>query len=227
MNRDFKINGLTILYFAIAFILLMAEYWKSTSLLSVFKPLLIPSLMMLYLVTSKNKCYWYVAALFFAFCSNVFLLFIDNPKLLFYGIMAFLFYRIASIITIVKKGDEIVLLPLVLATVPFLFIFSYLIYVMVNPSNPNFYPTIINDIIISIFSGLGLSNYVMNDNKQNSWLIISTLLFTFLVILFMVENFYIPNEVFKPLSAVVFSLAHYAFYLFVIESENHTTIDLP
>ena len=82
-------------------------------------------------------------------------------------------------------------------------------------------------MIISIFSGLGLSHYVMNDNKQNSWLIISTLLFTFLVILFMVENFYISNEVFKPLSAVVFALAHYTFYLFVIETENQTTIDFP
>jgi hypothetical protein len=226
MNRDFKITSLTILYFAIAVILLVAEYGKFKSLLFIFKPLLIPSLTLLYLTVSKGKCYWYLIALFFAFLSNVFLLFTDS-KLLLYGIIAFLFYRIASIITIVKRGDKIVLLPLALATVPFLFIFSYLIYVMVNPNNPNFYPSIINDIIISIFSGLGLSHYVMNDSKQNSWLIISTLLFTFLVILFTVENFYISNEVFKPLSAVVFSLAHYAFYLFVRESENQTTIDLP
>lgn len=226
MNRDVKIINLTAVYFILAFLLSVAEYGKLTSLLFVLKPLLIPSLAVLYIVSSKNKCYWYLIALVFAFCSNVFLLFTDS-KLLMYGILAFLFYRIASIITIVKKGDKIILLPLALATVPFLFIFPYLIYVMIKPSNPNFYPTIINDIIISIFSGLGLSAYVMNDSKQNSWLIISTLLFTLLVVLFMVENFYISNQAFKPLSALVFALAHYAFYKFVIESENQTTIDLP
>ena len=181
MTRDIKITSLTLLYFAIAFMLLVAEYGKFTLLLFIFKPLLIPSLTLLYLTVSKDKCYWYLVALFFAFLSNVFLLFTDS-KLLLYGIVAFLFYRIGSIITVIKRGDKIVLLPLALATVPFLFIFSYLIYVMVNPNNPNFYPSIINDIIISIFSGLGLSHYVMNDSKQNSWLIISTLLFTFLVI---------------------------------------------
>ncbi|WP_298223429.1 lysoplasmalogenase family protein [Flavobacterium sp.] len=226
MNRELKIKGFTALYFTIAFVLLVAEYCKLTSLLFFFKPLLIPSLAVLYLISSRDKCYGYLIALFFACCSNVFLLFTDT-QLLFYGIIAFLFYRIATIVTIFRKGDKIVLLPVVLATVPFLFIFSYLIYVMISPDNPNFYPTIINDIIISIFSGLGLAHYVMNDSKQNSWLIISTLLFTFLVVLFMVETFYIPNDVFKPLSAVVFSLAHYAFYLFVIESEHQTTIDLP
>ena len=98
---------------------------------------------------------------------------------------------------------------------------------MVSPTNPSFYPTVINDVVISIFSGMGLSYYVMNDNKPNSWLIISTLLFAFLVILFMVENFYISNAVFKPLSALIFAMAHYAFYKFMYESENYTTIDIP
>ncbi len=226
IKRDLKTSTFTYSYFAIALTLAIAEYSKFTPMLFILKPLLIPSLLLLYWVTSRNKCSWYIIALFFALCSNILLLF-PNTDLFLYGIIAFLFYRIATVVTIVSRGDKIVLLPLALATVPFLFIFSYLIYVMVNPNDPNFYPTIINDLIISIFSGLGLSHYVMNDSKQNSWLIISTLLFTFLVILFMVENFYLSNEVFKPLSAVVFALAHYAFYLFVIETENQTTIDLP
>jgi len=79
MTRDIKIASLTMLYFAIAFMLLVAEYGKFTSLLFIFKPLLIPSLTLLYLTVSKDKCYWYLIALFFAFLSNVFLLFTDIP----------------------------------------------------------------------------------------------------------------------------------------------------
>jgi uncharacterized membrane protein YhhN len=226
MNRSIKINSVTAIYFGLAAVLIFAEYFKFCNLLFFFKPLLIPSLLLLYVLTAQHKSYWYIISLVFACISNVFLLF-PGQQFVLMGVMAFLVYRIFSIITILKVSDDIEWLPLLLATIPFLFVFSYLIYIMISPDNPTFYPTVINDLIISIFSGMGLSNYVMNDNKPNSWLIISTLLFAFLVILFMVENFYLANAVFKPLSALIFAMAHYAFYKFMHESENHTTIDFP
>lgn len=146
--------------------------------------------------------------------------FFSEPKLLLYGIIAFMLYRLTSIIVVLKNGDIVALLPLSLATIPFLFMFSYLIDMMVSPDHPSFYATIVNDIIISIFCGIGLSNYVLNDSKQNSWLLISTLLFTFLVILFMFDKFYLSFQIFKPLSALVFSLAHFAFLKFMEKAEN-------
>jgi len=218
MKQDFKINFLTIMFFVITALLVFAEYYRINEIVFCAKPFLIPTLFFLYLAKSNKICNWYLVALFFAFISNLFLLFTD-AKLLLYGIVAFLFYRIASIVVVLKNGDKIALLPIVLATIPFLFMFSYLIYIMVNPDNPSFYATIVNDVIISIFCGIGLSNYVMNDNIQNSWLIISTLLFTFLVIIFMFDKFYLSFAIFKPLSAFVFSIAHYTFYKFMQESE--------
>lgn len=209
----------TSLFFAITIGLIIAEYFKFKDFVFLLKPLLIPSLCLIYLTTSIKKSTWYLVALFFAFLSNVFLLYSDS-QLLLYGILAFLFYRLISIYVIIRNGDSIYCVPVVLATIPFLFIFSYLIYIMVSPDNPSFYATIINDFIISIFCGIGLSNYVMNDNKQNSWLLISTLLFTFLVILFMFDKFYLSFQIFKPISALVFSLAHYAFLMFMVEEKN-------
>ncbi len=209
----------TSLFFAITIVLILAEYFKYKDFVFLLKPLLIPSLCVIYLTTSIKKCSWYLVALFFAFLSNVFLLYSDS-QLLLYGIIAFLIYRLVSIYVIIRNGDSIYLVPLILATIPFVFIFSYLIYIMVSPDNPSFYATIINDVIISIFCGIGLSNYVMNDNKQNSWLLISTLLFTFLVILFMFDKFYLSFQIFKPISALIFSLAHYAFLMFMVEAKN-------
>ena len=199
--------------------MIFAEYFKIQQIVFCAKPLLIPCLFTLYVIRSSKICPYHVVALFFAFLSNIFLLF-PEPKLLLYGIIAFLFYRITSIFVVLKNGDRVALLPLFLATVPFLFMFSYLIDIMVSPDHPSFYATIVNDIIISIFCGMGLSNYVMNDNKQNSWLLISTLLFTFLVILFMFDKFSLSFQIFKPLSALVFSLGHFAFLKFMEEAEN-------
>jgi hypothetical protein len=209
----------TILFFAITGLLVFAEYFRLKEIVIAIKPMLIPSIGVIYFLAAKKKCYWYIFALFFAFLSNVLLLF-SNPTLLLLGIVAFLFYRIASIFSVIRNGDKILILPLILASIPFLFAFSYLIYLMVSPDHPTFYATVLNDIIISIFSGIGLSSYFMNDSKQNSWLLISTLLFAFLVLLFMLENFYISFHIFKPLSALVFSVAHYAFLKFLIEAKN-------
>ena len=69
-------------------------------------------------------------------------------------------------------------------------------------------------------SGIALSGYILNDNRQNSWLAISTLFFVVLVILFLIEKYYLSNIVFQPMSALLFALAHYCFYMFVVESEK-------
>ncbi|MBS7786721.1 hypothetical protein KIH23_05385 [Flavobacterium sp. CYK-55] len=227
--QTLKSHIVSILFFWVTLVLIISEYNQWELALYIFKPILIPLILWQYLKTAKKVCYWYVIALVFAFLSNLFLLSYSSECVML-AIISFLFYRIATIITVIKVGSPVLLLPLVLATLPFIFIFSYLIYIIIPPDNPNFYPSIINDLIISIFSGLGLSQYVMYDNKQNSWLIISTLLFTFLVVVFMIQHFYLSNIVFQPVSALVFSLGHYAFYMFMKETEsdeNQTMIDLP
>jgi len=129
-------------------------------------------------------------------------------------------YRILSIVTILKLTDKILIFPLVLATLPFIFIFLGLINLTISTNSTSFYPVVANGLFISVFSGIALSNFVMNDNKQNSWLIISALLFMVLVFLFMFQKYYISNIAFQPLSALIFSVAHYTFYKFVVESEE-------
>lgn len=167
MNREIRIKALNILFFGITSLLIIVEYFQFQEVVYYLKPLLIPSLFVLYIFKTNEICKYYLLALFFAFLSNVFLLF-SEPTLLLYGIIAFLFYRLTSIIVVLKNGDRVALLPVSLATIPFLFMFSYLIDMMVSPDHRSFYATIVNDIIISIFCGIGLSNYVLNDSKQNS-----------------------------------------------------------
>ncbi len=219
MTNTKKIKILTVFFFLVTILLSIAEYCNFRDLVFILKPLLVPTLAFLYFISAKRKCTWYLLSLLFALISNVFLLF-SSVELLFLGIVTFLLYRLFSIVAIIKNGDTIFLIPLFLATIPFLIMFSYLIYTMVSPDNPNFFATVINDLVISIFSGIGLSSYIMNDNKQNSCLLISTLLFAFLVILFMFENFYLSFQIFKPLSALVFAVAHYTFFKFMETSKN-------
>ncbi len=207
------------IYFLITAILVVAETFKISNLLYCSKPLLIPCLVVLYFSHSNNRSFWYLLSLFFALISNILFISTDQDFLL-YGIVSFMIYRILSIVTILKLTNKILIFPLVLGTLPFIFIFSGLINLTISASSTSFYPVVANGLFISIFSGIALSNFVMNDNKQNSWLIISALLFMVLVFLFMFQKYYISNIVFQPLSALIFSAAHYTFYKFVVESEE-------
>lgn len=219
VNQKFISQNLIVAFFAVTLVLIGAEYFSNTSLVFIFKPILMPLLIALYWIESRTKCKWYLSALIFAFISNVLLLF-PNTILLSCGIFAFLFYRIATILAVIKNGDRVAMLPVTLATIPFLVMFSYLVLTMVSPKDPSFYATVLNAIIFSVFSGIGLSSYVMNDNLKNSWLIINTLLSTFLAVIFLFDNFYLSFTIFKPISALVFTLSHYAFYCFMMEAEN-------
>lgn len=208
------------IYFAITAVCIICELIKSQEVLLIFKPMLIPTLIAVYWLTSTKKSILYVSALVFALASNVFFLF-DSAAFLVYGIIAFMVYRILSIVVVIRLVDKILWLPFVIATVPFLFIFSCLINLTLTSDMPSFYPTIINGLLIAALAGIALSNYVLNDNKANSWLAISTLLFIVLVFLFMIQNYYLANIAFKPMSAFIFAFAHYTFYKFVLEAESN------
>jgi len=210
---------LTTIYFGLTLILIIAEILRNTTMLLIFKPLLIPALMVLYFVTSEARNRYYFFALFFGLCSNIFFL-STTQQFLLYGIVAFMFYRILTIILVLKLIRKIPLLPFAIACIPFTFIFSCLINLTMNSLSTSFYPAIANGILISILSGIALSNYMLDDNRTNSWLAISTLLAVVLVYLFMIQKYYFPNEVFQPISALIFACTHYAFYKFVISSEK-------
>jgi energy-coupling factor transporter transmembrane protein EcfT len=93
------------------------------------------------------------------------------------------------------------------------------------PEN-NYYLLIIQNILISVLSGLALACYVMNDNKQNSILLISILLFVMLQFIVFVEKYLLINEyasIFRPIAMTFNVLAFYSLYKYVIvaEKSNH------
>ena len=196
----------------------ISEVLELRNLLVVFKPLLIPTLIIWYLLTSAYKNKFYIISLIFAVLSNVFLLY-NTHEFLLYGNVAILIYFILSIVVVLKGIEKFMLLPFVIGTLPFLFIFSCLINLTMTMESPSFIPSSVNGLLLSTLAGIALSSYVMNDNKANSWLAISTLLFIVLAFLFVIQKFYLANIAFQPISAVVFSFAHYTFYRFVLESE--------
>ena len=76
---------------------------------------------------------------------------------------------------------------------------------------------------MSVLAGIALSNYVMNDNKQNSILLISTFLFVLLQFVIFIERYFQLielKEIFRPMAMTLNVFAFYTLFRYMIAAEN-------
>ncbi|WP_284652228.1 hypothetical protein [Flavobacterium terrisoli] len=213
---------LTLSYFIIAFFEIVSEYLVYTPFICSLKPLIPLLLAVMYLIISKKRSVVVVAVFLLSMITNI--LFIPNTATsLYYALIAFTIHRIVVIylvFTLQKVKDFV---PMIIATLPFLLIFFYL-FIETNeiPEN-SFYLLILQSILISLFAGIALSSYIMNDNKQNSVLLIAVLLFVMLQFTVFIEKYFLVNEfqkLFRPLAMTFNALAFFSFYKYVNIAEN-------
>ncbi|MES2410944.1 MAG: lysoplasmalogenase family protein [Bacteroidota bacterium] len=186
------------------------------------KPIIPLVLIIIYYIDSDKKNGLFITALVLSIITNI--LFIpDTPDFLFYGLLVFTVHRIVVIYLIFslqKVNDSI---PLIIATAPFLLIFFYLFLETVEIPANSVYLIIFHNLLISMFAGIALSSYFMNDNKQNSVLLISALLFVMLQFVVFVEKYFLMGEyeeLLRPLAMTFNALAFFSFYKYIIIAEK-------
>ena len=222
LNKVNIIHNLTLCYFVMAFFEIIAEFFVSKSIICLLKPLLPLFLIIIYYVDSEKKNVLFIIALLLSSLTN-FLFIPDTPKCLFYGIIVFTLHRIICIYLILSLQKFIDYIPIIIATSPFLLIFFYLFTETSEIPENSFYVIIIQNILISILTGIALASYVMNDSKQNSILLISALLFVMLQFVVFVEKYFLTNEYqefFRPTVIILNALAFFSLYKYVVTSEK-------
>ncbi len=209
-------------YFVIAFFEVLAEYIIEKPLICSLKPTMPLLLIVIYYLDSERKNVFFILALLLSSLTN--LLFIPNtPTCLFYAVLVFTLHRIISIYLIFSLQKVIDYIPVIIATSPFLLIFFYLFSETAEIPQNSFYILIAQNILISLFAGVALSSYVMNDNKQNSILLISALLFVMLQFVIFIEKYFLVNEfeqLFRPMAMTLNALAFFSFYKYVVSAEQ-------
>ncbi|WP_333879413.1 hypothetical protein [Flavobacterium sp.] len=219
------LQSLTVLFFVIAFFEIVSEYLANTLFICTLKPLIPLVLVVLYWISSERKSMLVTAIFLLSMITNM--LFIPNTtECLYYALIIFTVHRILVIylIFILQKIKDIV--PVTIATIPFLLIFFYMFMETNEIPENSFYLLILQNILISLFAGVALAGYVMNDNKQNSVLLISVLLFVMLQFTVFIEKYFLVNELqqfFRPLAMTFNALAFFTFYKYVViaERSNH------
>ncbi len=216
------LNYLTVAFFGVGILEIISEYLQNTLLIFSLKPLISLLLIVIYYIESEQKNKIFVLLLLFSLTTNI--LFIPNtPDYLHYALIVFTIHRILVVFMVVSLQKIKDYIPFLIATLPFLLIFFYLFMETAEIPARSFLLLLLQNILISILSGLALSSYVMNDNKQNSVLLISVLLFIMLQFVVFIEKFLLVNEynsILRPLAMTFNVLAFFSLYKYVIIAEK-------
>jgi len=149
-----------------------------------------------------------------------------NQYITIIGLISIAMHRIMLIYFIIKLNKIKDFIPVLIAMVPFISIFSYLLYLADEIPANSFYPLVIQNILVSIFAAIILSNYFMNKNSNTAWLYIFGLLSTSLYFIVFIEKCFLsslPPTYFRPVGMLLFASSYYAFYKLVRESERTNT----
>ncbi len=185
--------------------------------------------MFLYWNTSSQKSNLFFVAVFFSMITNLFFI-SKSEEILFIGLIIFLIYRILVIYYIFKLTKIKDFIPLTIAISPFLFVFFYLLSICGGLSSNSYNILIVQNILISIIGAMALSRYVMNDVHKYPWLLVFGLVSVSQYFIVFVEKYYLSDLAppsLRPLAMVLNIGVYYAFYKFVIEIEQSTTICEP
>ena len=214
-----EIQLLSTLYFVIALTEVIAEFYASDFFISVFKPMLIPVLVLIYWKSSTTINNFFITALFFAFLANIFFISKDHNSLLL-GAIFFGFYRILVIYIVIKTVEVKSYLPIILGCIPFIAIFTYVTILTMDELGAGLYIYTVQVVFITFLGGFSLANYILQNNKTNYWLLMSTLLFTIIQFTFIIKLYYLSILIFQPLAMILYTFAQYFLYKFIIFSEE-------
>ena len=211
------------LYFAVVTVEVTAELFSYKPFLFIFKPLISVVLMLLYWNTSHQRKPLFFVIILFSLITNVFFIY-HTEAMLFLGLIAFFIHRLLMIYYIIKLVKLKDYIPLIIAMIPFMFIFFYLLSITNELTMRSYGILIIQNILISILAGIALSDYIMNDGKKETiWLFIFGLLSVTQYFIVFIDKYYLSDLspiIFRPIAMILNASVYYAFYKFVMAIEK-------
>jgi hypothetical protein len=213
-NKKERIKYLTAVYFFIAIVEYISQYKNDDFFLCLTKPLLMPLLLVIYCLKSKLKNKLFITSLFTAWIANLFL--IGNSTILIaFGSVFFLFYRIIIFMLIKFPGY----FRFFLGCIPFLLAFIF----FVTDNNLRFeeslYIFLRQGILMVLFGGFVLGNYILKQNNSNFIMVISTLFITVAQFFFILKKFNISPDSADTLGMLLFIIGQYLLYRYIIVEE--------
>ncbi|WP_299120713.1 lysoplasmalogenase [uncultured Tenacibaculum sp.] len=207
MTKQTKIAITSILFLLVAIADVYAVITETKSLEIIFKPLLMTTLAIVYLVSVKKPNFWLVSALFFSFWGDVFLL--DEANYFVFGLGSFLIAHIMYI----KMTSQLLKKPsinkILKAAIIFIALFGGVLFLIIDNLGEMLLPVIVYGVAISAFGTSALLNYQQEKSTENTWLLLGAILFIASDSLIALNNFYAPKKLFVIAIIVLYVVSQY------------------
>ena len=207
-----------VLFIFISFLDVLGLLMKVSLLELIAKPLIILSLMAIYISSVKKKNYWFLTALFFSFLGDVFLL--DKNNMFLLGIAAFLITQLIYIKIIMGHLEKSTLANKMTAILPFAGFFLVLIYILFENLDGYLWPVVIYGLTISMFGVVSLLNYITKKTTSTRLLLLGALLFIASDSMIALNKFYEPQEFYSVLIMITYILAQYLICNYMISKST-------
>ena len=214
-----EVDILIVLFFVVTLAEVLAEFFSFSNFIYLIKPLICPILIAIYWKTSIKRNSYFITALILSLIANVFFIAKDFSSILL-GSLFFMFYRILVIYIVIKIVNVKKYLPVFLGSIPFAIIFLYVTSLTIDALGKGLYVYIMQVIFIIFLGGFSLANYIINNNKMNFWLLLSSILFTLIQFIIILKLYYINMLIFQPIAMIFYAIAQFSLYKFIILSEK-------
>jgi uncharacterized membrane protein YhhN len=215
-NGNSFVRLVTWLFFSVSLLDVIGVVVQDPRLQLIFKPLIIPCLILLYFVSTKSRNSWYVAALFFSFLGDVLLL--DKNNMFLYGIAAFLITQLLYVFIISKDLTKSDWKTKSLAALPFLIFFTALINILKDGLGDFLVPVIIYGLAISVFGFVSLLNYLLRKDQSSLILLGGAVLFILSDSMIALHKFYEARAIYPAAIMITYIMAQYMIFSYRIKS---------
>lgn len=177
----------------------------------IFKPLIIFSLLFLYVFSLPKRIKWYVIALEFSFFGDVLLVF---PGELFFmaGLVSFLLAHFLFIKIVISRIKEVNLLKALFSAIPFLAVFSLLIFTLKDSLHGMLWPVIIYGLTIATFGAVSLLDFLNSKSKKSFLMLSGAIVFMISDSLLAINKFYNPVHILEVFVMITYVLAQYLIF---------------
>lgn len=218
MTKQTKITVASIVFLVVAITDVYAVITQNKTIEMIFKPLLMTSLAVVYLVSVKKPSFWLLSALFFSFWGDVFLL--DKANFFVFGLASFLVAHVVYIkitTSFLYKDSAVRILT---SAIPFVLLFVGLLGLIYNNLGDILLPVLVYGIAISTFGTAVLLNYRQQKTTANTWLLLGAILFIASDSLIALNNFYMSKPLFNIAIIVLYIVSQYLIVKAIIAKEK-------
>lgn len=182
----------------------------------IFKPLITPSLIAIYFITTSKVNKLYVGALFFAWIADVLLLNSSNEFFMM-ALGFFLLMQLTYIMIVTNAIPRYNTKNLLLAGIPFFAVLVFVITFVSNNIKDFLWPVMVYGIVVCIFSALTFYNYLERRTEASLWLLLGSFFFIISNSMSAVEKFRLENRDLAVAIMLTYALGQFFIYRYMIK----------